>query len=184
MAHDVDEAGLEELALATKGFSGAEVAAVCREAALLAMRENSDAEMIKHAHFVEVGGGKEVVSLASEGQCALTLSCIIMFLCISHFSSRLVAQKSRSGCFAQFYGWVRNGRRCFCEMRCLRIFCCCTHGGEDSPNAQSSCRLPSAYRRRSRPTSCSFMQTLREGLAWNQYEPISPSRESHRNLIS
>jgi len=42
---------LEEVALATEGYSGAEVAAVCNEAALAALEENVDAQVVEERHF-------------------------------------------------------------------------------------------------------------------------------------
>lgn len=46
---DVDTA---QLADATDGYSGAETVALCRNAAMLAMRENLTAASISHMHFV------------------------------------------------------------------------------------------------------------------------------------
>lgn len=46
---DVD---IAQLADATDGYSGAETVALCRNAAMLAMRENLTAASISHTHFV------------------------------------------------------------------------------------------------------------------------------------
>lgn len=48
------EKGVEpfELAKLTKGFSGAEVVSVCQQAALLALEESFDAEMVLRKHFL------------------------------------------------------------------------------------------------------------------------------------
>lgn len=48
LAEDVD---LEALADATDGYVGADIASVCREAGLLAYRENREAEKIRGCHF-------------------------------------------------------------------------------------------------------------------------------------
>jgi transitional endoplasmic reticulum ATPase len=48
IAKDVD---LDELALKTDGYSGADMEAVCREAAMLALRENIKAKQVKKEHF-------------------------------------------------------------------------------------------------------------------------------------
>jgi len=42
---------LEEVALATEGYSGAEVAAVCNEAALAALEESVDAQVVEERHL-------------------------------------------------------------------------------------------------------------------------------------
>ena len=47
-----EDVSLDELAAETEGFSGAEVVAVCREAALAAMQENVEARFISKAHFL------------------------------------------------------------------------------------------------------------------------------------
>jgi SpoVK/Ycf46/Vps4 family AAA+-type ATPase len=39
------------VALATEGYSGAEVAAVCNEAALAALEESVDAQVVEERHF-------------------------------------------------------------------------------------------------------------------------------------
>ncbi len=51
LANDVD---LEKLAEMTEGYSGADIEAVCREAALTALRENLKAKEVKMKHFEEV----------------------------------------------------------------------------------------------------------------------------------
>ncbi len=51
LAKDVD---LEKLAEMTEGYSGADIEAVCREAALSALRENLKAKEVKMKHFEEV----------------------------------------------------------------------------------------------------------------------------------
>ena len=48
LAKDVD---LEKLAEETEGYSGADIAALCREAAMAALRENKDAKEVKMKHF-------------------------------------------------------------------------------------------------------------------------------------
>jgi len=50
LADDVD---LEELAELTEGYVGADIEAVCREAVMLALRENIDAEKVEMRHFLE-----------------------------------------------------------------------------------------------------------------------------------
>jgi len=50
LAKDVD---LKELARKTNYYSGADIAAVCREAAMRALRENLDAKEVKAKHFEE-----------------------------------------------------------------------------------------------------------------------------------
>ncbi|KAG2187667.1 hypothetical protein INT44_005357 [Umbelopsis vinacea] len=47
-----DEVNAEELALKTDGYSGAEVVAICQEAALQAMEDDIDAQFIRQEHFV------------------------------------------------------------------------------------------------------------------------------------
>ena len=50
LAEDVD---LEELADMTEGYVGADIEAVCREAVMLALRENINAEKVHMRHFLE-----------------------------------------------------------------------------------------------------------------------------------
>jgi transitional endoplasmic reticulum ATPase len=50
LADDVD---LEKLAEKTEGYTGADIEAVCREAAMLALRENINAEKVEMRHFEE-----------------------------------------------------------------------------------------------------------------------------------
>ncbi len=50
LAEDVD---LEELADMTEGYVGADIEAVCREAVMLALRENINAEKVEMRHFLE-----------------------------------------------------------------------------------------------------------------------------------
>ncbi len=50
LADDVD---LEELAELTEGYVGADIEAICREAVMLALRENIDAEKVEMRHFLE-----------------------------------------------------------------------------------------------------------------------------------
>jgi len=50
LTKDVD---LEKLAKATEGYSGADIEAVCREAALNALRENMEAKQVTRKHFDE-----------------------------------------------------------------------------------------------------------------------------------
>ncbi len=50
LAEDVD---LELLALKTEGYSGADIAALCREAALLALREDINATRVHMRHFMK-----------------------------------------------------------------------------------------------------------------------------------
>ena len=50
LAEDVD---LEELAELTDGYVGADVEAICREAVMLALRENPNAEKVEMRHFYE-----------------------------------------------------------------------------------------------------------------------------------
>jgi len=50
LAEDVD---LEELAEKTEGYTGADIEAVCREAAMIALRENLNAEKVEKRHFEE-----------------------------------------------------------------------------------------------------------------------------------
>jgi SpoVK/Ycf46/Vps4 family AAA+-type ATPase len=49
LAADVD---VEQLAAATEGASGAEIASMCAEAAFAALREDGDASCVQHRHFV------------------------------------------------------------------------------------------------------------------------------------
>ncbi|KAL6072620.1 AAA+-type ATPase [Balamuthia mandrillaris] len=49
LAHDIDA---EALAVATEGYSGAEIVGVCREACLSAMREDVKAEVVLQRHFL------------------------------------------------------------------------------------------------------------------------------------
>lgn len=51
-----DDINLDQLVTLTLGFSGAEVASVCREAGLAALMENLDAREVKHQHFVSAIG--------------------------------------------------------------------------------------------------------------------------------
>ncbi|HDN74065.1 MAG TPA: AAA family ATPase, partial [Archaeoglobus sp.] len=48
LAEDVD---LLELARVTKGYVGADIEAICKEAAILALREDLNAEKVYHRHF-------------------------------------------------------------------------------------------------------------------------------------
>ncbi|NHW45025.1 MAG: AAA family ATPase, partial [Candidatus Verstraetearchaeota archaeon] len=50
LAEDVD---LQQLARMTEGYSGSDIEAVCREAGMLALRENINAERVEMRHFVE-----------------------------------------------------------------------------------------------------------------------------------
>ena len=50
LAEDVD---LQQLAKITEGYSGSDIEAVCREAGMLALRENINAERVEMRHFVE-----------------------------------------------------------------------------------------------------------------------------------
>ncbi len=50
LADDVD---LEELARRTEGYTGADIAAVCREAAILALREEFKVRPVQMKHFIE-----------------------------------------------------------------------------------------------------------------------------------
>jgi transitional endoplasmic reticulum ATPase len=50
LAEDVD---LQQLAKMTEGYSGSDIEAVCREAGMLALRENINAERVEMRHFVE-----------------------------------------------------------------------------------------------------------------------------------
>jgi len=50
LAEDVD---LQQLARMTEGYSGSDIEAVCREAGMLALRENISAERVEMRHFVE-----------------------------------------------------------------------------------------------------------------------------------
>ncbi len=42
---------LDELVAATDGYSGAEICAVCKEAAMFALKESFDAEIVNSKHF-------------------------------------------------------------------------------------------------------------------------------------
>ena len=53
LADDVD---LEEIAKLTDGFVGSDIEALCREAGILALRENINAEEVKMKHFREALG--------------------------------------------------------------------------------------------------------------------------------
>jgi transitional endoplasmic reticulum ATPase len=44
---------LEQLALATEGYSGADIAAVCQQAALIALESDDDATEVSTPHFIE-----------------------------------------------------------------------------------------------------------------------------------
>jgi len=44
---------LMELAELTEGYVGADIEAICREAVMLAMRENLNAEYVERRHFIE-----------------------------------------------------------------------------------------------------------------------------------
>lgn len=48
-----DDIDISDLAKNTAGFSGAEVAATCREAALFALKENINAEIVTQQHFLQ-----------------------------------------------------------------------------------------------------------------------------------
>ena len=50
LAPDVD---LTELARRTEGYSGADIAEVCRKAGRIALRENPNAEVVAMRHFLE-----------------------------------------------------------------------------------------------------------------------------------
>jgi transitional endoplasmic reticulum ATPase len=50
LAKDIN---LKEWAKKTEGFSGAEIEALCREAAMNAMREKIEAKEVKNKHFEE-----------------------------------------------------------------------------------------------------------------------------------
>jgi len=49
LAEDID---LEELAEMTEGYVGADIEAICREAVMLALRENINAEKVEMRHFI------------------------------------------------------------------------------------------------------------------------------------
>ncbi len=48
-----DDVDLEELAELTEGYVGADIEAICREAVMLAIRENMNAEKVEMRHFLE-----------------------------------------------------------------------------------------------------------------------------------
>ncbi|MBO8179136.1 MAG: CDC48 family AAA ATPase [Archaeoglobus sp.] len=48
-----DDVDLEELAELTEGYVGADIEAICREAVMLAIRENINAEKVEMRHFLE-----------------------------------------------------------------------------------------------------------------------------------
>ncbi len=48
-----DDVNLEDLAAKTEGYSGADIAAVCKEAGMLALREDIETNEIKNEHFEE-----------------------------------------------------------------------------------------------------------------------------------
>jgi len=50
IAEDVD---LEKLAMAAEGYAGSDIEALCREAAMLALRENIDVQEVEARHFTE-----------------------------------------------------------------------------------------------------------------------------------
>ena len=50
LAEDVD---LKKLAEKTEGYTGADIEAICREAAMIALRENLNAEKVESRHFEE-----------------------------------------------------------------------------------------------------------------------------------
>jgi AAA family ATPase len=50
--YNKESVGLESLAEKTEGYTGAELAAVCREAAFVALEENMSAELVEMKHFV------------------------------------------------------------------------------------------------------------------------------------
>jgi transitional endoplasmic reticulum ATPase len=50
LAEDID---LQHLARMTEGYSGSDIEAVCREAGMLALRENINAEKVEMRHFIE-----------------------------------------------------------------------------------------------------------------------------------
>jgi transitional endoplasmic reticulum ATPase len=50
LAPDVD---LAELARRTEGYSGADIAEVCRKAGRIALRENPEAQVVAMRHFLE-----------------------------------------------------------------------------------------------------------------------------------
>jgi len=50
LAKDVN---LEKLAKSTEGYVGADIEAICREAAMLALRDNLEANEIKNKYFKE-----------------------------------------------------------------------------------------------------------------------------------
>ena len=48
-----DDIGLEELAERTKGYSGADIEGICREAGMIALREDIESNKVKKRHFEE-----------------------------------------------------------------------------------------------------------------------------------
>ena len=48
-----DDVNLEELSRELDGFVGSDIEALCREAGLIALRENLDADRISNHHFIE-----------------------------------------------------------------------------------------------------------------------------------
>ncbi|MEM4577142.1 MAG: AAA family ATPase, partial [Candidatus Nezhaarchaeales archaeon] len=50
LADDVD---LQQLARMTEGYAGSDIEAVCREAGMLALRENINSEKVEMRHFIE-----------------------------------------------------------------------------------------------------------------------------------
>jgi len=50
LAKDVDT---HKLAVTSEGYTGADIEAVCREAAMIAMRENIEVRKVKNTHFMK-----------------------------------------------------------------------------------------------------------------------------------
>ncbi|RLF96090.1 AAA family ATPase, partial [Thermococci archaeon] len=48
-----EDVSLDELAERTEGYTGADIAALCREAALAALRENINSKEVKMKHFLK-----------------------------------------------------------------------------------------------------------------------------------